>query len=215
MTLTLDQLKRGAFIGCLLGSSVPPGMTFAAREKQLGHIYDVQHGYMGGDMGGSPDTVSAGHILATTVSSGVHATSDWIAQVNSGKLDSNIRALSAKITKPTFVILWQECNGSWESTSHDPAADFVKAWRHVAQMFAPNPNVIRCWSPNVYVFGVPDPEPHYPGADVVDWVAFDGYCHGSYHTFDQIFARRSTTTARTVCATSTRSWSVRQPRRRC
>jgi hypothetical protein len=189
MTLTLDQLKHGSFTGCLFGSTVPPGMTLTQREQQLGHTYDVQHSYNGGDMGGTPNTPAAGHLLAATISSGVHATGDWISQVNSGKLDSNIKAYSAKITKPTFVILWQEFNGGWESTSHDPAADFVRAWRHVATIFAANPNIIRCWSPNVYAFGVADPENHYPGADVVDWVAFDGYCHGSYHTFDQIFAK--------------------------
>jgi hypothetical protein len=192
--LTLDQLRTGKFTGTLFGSSVPPGMTLPQREQLLGHVYTIEHGYSNGGFA-SLNTPSAGHILAQTLSSGSKS-GTWVQDANAGKLDATYAAMRDKIKAPTFIILWQEFNGHWETTYPDnyggPAV-FVKAWRRMALILKQNPNVIMCWSPNIYAANSKtspiDPAACYPGSDVVDWVAFDGYCHGSYHSFDQLFAQ--------------------------
>lgn len=191
--LTLDQLKHGTFNGVLFGSTVPPGSTLAAREAKLGHVYDVEHGYSNGGFG-ALDTPTTGHVLAETLSSGSKS-GTWVQDANAGKLDATFKQRAAAIKAPTFIIMWQEFNGHWETTYPDnyggPAV-FVKAWRRMALILKTNPNVIMCWSPNVYKSGSKvspiDPKACYPGDDVVDWVAFDGYNHGStYHDFGTIF----------------------------
>lgn len=192
--LTLDELKNGSFAGTLFGSTVPSNTTLAKREAQIGRAYDVQHSYANGGFA-SLDTPNAGHILAETLSSGSKS-GTWVQDANAGKLDAQYAAMRDKITQPTFIILWQEFNGHWETTypsNYGGPAVFVKAWRRMALILKQNPNVIMCWSPNVYkehsTSSPIDPHACYPGSDVVDWVAFDGYCHGSYHSFDQLFGQ--------------------------
>jgi hypothetical protein len=191
--LSLAQLKTGAFSGVLLGSTVPPAMSLAQREAQLGHVYNVQHAYSNGGFSSVP-TAEPGHLLAVTLSSG--SKTDWVTMANAGQLDAAYAAACDKITSPTFVMIWQEFNGHWmmtfPSNYKGGAGAFVKAWRRLALILRRNPNIILCWAPNVYCqlsSSLIDPEQMYPGDDVVDWVAFDGYCHGSYHSFDQIFGQ--------------------------
>jgi len=193
-TLSLRQLKYGTYSGCLFGSTVPRGITLSAGAQQLGVPFAIQHGYSSGGFS-SLNTPSSGLFLAQTLSSGSKSQT-WVQDANAGRLDAQYAAMRDKITAPTFIILWQEFNGHWESTwpgNYGGPAVFVKAWRRMALILRQNPNVIMCWSPNIYTAGSTispiDPENCYPGSDVVDWVAFDGYCHGSYSTFDQLFGQ--------------------------
>lgn len=91
-----------------------------------------------------------------------------------------------------------EFNGEWFPWSGDPDA-FIAAWRHVHAIFQKvgADHVEWVWSPNVE--SAPDTEendPHryYPGDDVVDWVAVDGYNWGddfdewhSWQSFEEVF----------------------------
>jgi hypothetical protein len=139
-------------------------------------------------MGGTPNTPAAGHLLAATVSSGVHATGDWISQVNSGKLDSNIKAIARRSPSRRSSSSGRSSTavGNRRATTRPQTSSRRGGTSPDLRSESEHHPLL---GPNVYVFGVADPENHYPGADVVDWVAFDGYCHGSYHTFDQIFAK--------------------------
>lgn len=78
-----------------------------------------------------------------------------------------------------------EMNGDWFTWGGDPAR-FVEAWRRAHALFvdAGAANVEWVWAPNV----VSTPETadnamhhYYPGDDVVDWVALDGYNFGDEH----------------------------------
>ncbi|MHC4136475.1 MAG: glycoside hydrolase family 26 protein [Planctomycetota bacterium] len=76
-----------------------------------------------------------------------------------------------------------EMNGSWFSWSGAPEL-YRRAWRHAHAIFrrAGAGNVEWVWSPNVA--SVPaddDMHRYYPGDDVVDWVALDGYNFGDGH----------------------------------
>lgn len=79
-----------------------------------------------------------------------------------------------------------EMNGEWFSWSGDPAR-FVQVWRRVHEIFRREgaTNVEWIWCPNVV--SIPrtpenDMNLYYPGDDVVDWVAVDGYNFGDHHS---------------------------------
>src|SRR6186997_860585 len=71
------------------------------------------------------------------------------------------------------------------------AAD-EQAWRHVHDIFAGHgaSNVKWVWGPNVFGGSAVDFTPYYPGSDVVDVLALDGYNWGSldvWQTYTQVF----------------------------
>jgi hypothetical protein len=173
-----------------------PAVSLATRENQMGRRFDIFHDYHGGGFG-KYTPKHAGRLTLLTLASGARAsgTKTWVQQTNSGALDSAIRALRDSISTPTFVGIWQEMNGGWMSTNAayiGGAANYVSAWRRAATILRGNPNIILCWAPNVYGFAgssASDPAPYWPGADLVDWVTPDGYCHGNYHTFDYLFGK--------------------------
>ncbi|GAA2871782.1 hypothetical protein GCM10010472_31350 [Pseudonocardia halophobica] len=59
------------------------------------------------------------------------------------------------------------------------AADLVAAWRHVHDVFRDQgADVVWVWCVNVHSVGTAAYGPLYPGDDVVDWLAVDGYNGG-------------------------------------
>jgi len=78
-----------------------------------------------------------------------------------------------------------EMNGEWFSWSGDPDL-FKEAWRRVHAIFREEKakNVEWVWAPNILsVPKTPENGMHryYPGDEVVDWVALDGYNFGDDH----------------------------------
>jgi mannan endo-1,4-beta-mannosidase len=98
---------------------------------------------------------------------------------------------------PVAIRFAHEMNGYWypwcESANGNQAGDYVKAWRHVHDLFerAGAGNAIWVWSPNVVYENATPLATLYPGDSYVDWVGLSGY-YGTagmetYQTFDQIF----------------------------
>ncbi len=102
---------------------------------------------------------------------------------------------------PIYLRPMHEMNGSWYSwgrgVNGNTAVDFVRAWRHMHDIFvaAGATNVKWVWSPNVR-YGPNYPLADlYPGSAYVDWVALDGYNWGSdphlgnpaWQSFEDIF----------------------------
>lgn len=123
-----------------------------------------------------------------------------LGMLNSGRYDQYIRAQAAAVRQmrvPIAIRLAHEMNGYWypwgvaTTGSHNTPADYVRAWRHVWQIFhdAGVRNVIWVWSPNV-VSGAPQVQLSsvYPGDAYVDWVGLSGYLSGSSRTFAQEYA---------------------------
>ena len=178
--------------GVMFGTT-EPAVGLAKREAQMGRSFDIFHDYMGCNFG-AHTSPHPDHTNLLTVSSSLHSKGlTPVQDTLAGKNDSAIIALRTSITTPTFVAIWQEMNGGWMATNDQyigGAANYVKAYRHAALILRQNTNIILTWTPNIWAFGgVDDPEPYYPGDDVVDWVGFDGYCHGTYHSFDQLFSK--------------------------
>jgi hypothetical protein len=76
-------------------------------------------------------------------------------------------------------------NGDWTPWSAgvngNSAADYVRAWRHLHDVFgrAGAVNVSWVWSPNVVFHGSSPLRKLYPGDAYVDWIGIDGYNWGT------------------------------------
>jgi hypothetical protein len=128
----------------------------------------------------------------------VHDPDFTLAAIAAGRQDDYLRtwATAAKAWGMPFLLrLGWEMNGDWfpwaPKFDDAPASTFVKAWRHVHDVFraAGADNVRWVWCP------VTDPEhveqplaPLYPGAAYVDWTCLDGYNRDEpWLTAEQLF----------------------------
>jgi hypothetical protein len=100
--------------------------------------------------------------------------------------------------RPFYLRFAPEMNGRWApweaGVNGNTPQDFIDAWRHVHDIFVSHgvTNVSWVWGPNVFVSGgsAVDFTPYYPGSDVVDVLALDGYNWGSldvWQTYSQVF----------------------------
>lgn len=109
-------------------------------------------------------------------------------RIASGGYDTYIIrfALQVKATgRPLVLRFAHEMNGNWypwsESNSGNSAGDYVKAYRHIHDLFQAvgATDVIWVWSPNVLRHSKNVAlKPLYPGDGYVDWVGVDGYGFG-------------------------------------
>jgi len=85
-----------------------------------------------------------------------------------------------------FMRFGHEFNGNWYPWANQPEL-FKVAWRYVHQKFVAanvNDSVDWVWCINNFdVDNVNDITQYYPGDDVVDWTAVDGYNWGSNYSF--------------------------------
>jgi len=124
-----------------------------------------------------------------------------LAAIAGGTYDDYIRRWAegiAALSYPVVIRFAHEMNGFWypwcEQSNGNRTGDYVKAWRHVHDLFeqAGADNVTWMWSPNVSWPGAPALSRFYPGDSYVDWIGLSGY-YGTagrekYASFDEIFA---------------------------
>jgi hypothetical protein len=124
-----------------------------------------------------------------------------LARITAGDFDDYIRSWAdgiAELGYPVGIRFAHEMNGFWypwcESANGNRPGDYVKAYRHVHDIFteAGAENVTWIWSPNVTYPGAQPLKRLYPGDKYVDWVGLSGY-YGTagrtqYLSFDTIFA---------------------------
>jgi hypothetical protein len=111
-----------------------------------------------------------------------------LARIIDGEFDEYLRGFADALREhgwPVAIRLAHEMNGHWypwsERAPYNEQGDYVKAWRHVYDVFedAGAGNVIWLWSPNILraVPGV-SLEALYPGDSYVDWIGMVGYSVG-------------------------------------
>jgi len=123
-----------------------------------------------------------------------------LANIIDGSFDGYIREFADGIKALGYTVALRfahEMNGFWypwsTKVNGNKPGDYVKAWRHVHDVFtqAGATNVIWVWSPNVEYAGATKLSSLYPGDAYVDWVGLSGYYGTSgltnYVTFNQIF----------------------------
>jgi len=122
----------------------------------------------------------------TTDGEGVNQPQMSLASIADGEYDSYITqfAEAAKaVGQPIMLRFAHEMNGDWSSycecNSGNQPGDFVRAWRHVYDIFQAvgATNVEWIWSPNAEDPGDPSLKSLYPGDSYVDWVGIDGYSY--------------------------------------
>ncbi len=121
------------------------------------------------------------------------------AEVARGLHDEYIREFARgarEWDRPFFLRLNPEMNGWWswpwmEKLNDNQAGDFVRAWRHVHDIFMEEraTNAVWVWSPNVISHQSTPLRQLYPGDAYVDWTALDGYNRADpWLSFTKIFA---------------------------
>jgi hypothetical protein len=140
-----------------------------------------------------------------------------LRKLYNGTYDDVIRREAEDLARfgyPVILRFAPEMNGFWYPWSESPTGnirgqnrnsnqlgDFVKAWRHVHDLFQRTgaTNVIWNWSPNVWYYGQKYPfTEYYPGDGYVDLIGVDGYNWGAvkrwskWMTPDQVFGRTLT-----------------------
>jgi hypothetical protein len=107
----------------------------------------------------------------------------------------------AEFTHPVILRFAPEMNGFWYPWSEAPTGniyrqhknsnqlgDFVKAWRHIHDLFEEEgaTNVIWNWSPNIWYWGMKYPfKEYFPGDRYVDLVGIDGYNWGTMRSWSK------------------------------
>ncbi len=129
---------------------------------------------------------AAGTVPGTTTKYGQPTPNFKLSDVYTGKYDTYIRQWATDAKKwghPFFLRHNHEMNGTWysysEKTNGNTAGDYVKAWKHVHEIFMEPEinatNVTWVWCPNADYSGSIALEGLYPGDDYVDWTCFDVY----------------------------------------
>lgn len=143
-----------------------------------------------------------------------------LSAIINGTYDGYVRSWATGIAAlpfPVVVRFAHEMNGNWypwcEQVNGNQPGDYVKAWRHVHDIFraAGARNVTWLWSPNVSYPGAAPLRRLYPGDAYVDWIGLSGYYgtagRQSYISFNQIFtgtfAQLRTFTRKPIVVTET------------
>jgi len=102
----------------------------------------------------------------------------------------NIKALQEKI----YLRPMHEMNGNWYpwcgTTNRNRPEEYIRAWKHIVEVFADEKadNIEWVWCP--YAFSVPNTSEnhissYFPGSDYVDWLAVDGYNWGDTRSWSK------------------------------
>jgi hypothetical protein len=181
-----------------------PGAPYTAAimdefEASLGKGQSIVHWGQGWFANGTPQTFQT-NLFDRVRKRGSIPMIDWLswepgkgsnqadfrlATIASGKYDDVIRqwANGAKSWgQPFFLRFDHEMNGNWqfpwaEQLNGNKPGDFVKAWRHVHDVFASvgATNATWVWCPNVSGSTTRPMSQLYPGDQYVDWICLDGY----------------------------------------
>ena len=189
----------------LIGAYVPSGVwndlgPLRALEAEIGREFDIAHWYTSWDHAYDPvpvdDVLAHGRI--PLISWQPHH--QTVQDIAAGHHDDYVRtwARAAATANGTIYLRpFPEMNGNWTPWNGDPTA-LRAAWRHIHHLFQQEgaTNVRWVFSPNV----TDEPrtttnqlENYYPGHDVVDILALDGYNWGDtrphigWRDFDTIF----------------------------
>jgi Glycosyl hydrolase family 26 len=125
-----------------------------------------------------------------------------LATIADGQYDDYIRQYAQSARDwghPFFLRFDHEMNGFWQfpwsvQLNGNSSADFVRAWRHVHDIFVQQgaTNATWVWCPNVSGSRTTPLDQVYPGDDYVDWTCLDGYNFGNdgenvWQSFAQVF----------------------------
>jgi parallel beta-helix repeat protein len=164
-------------------------------EQRIGRRLAIDHTYVpfGAPLGWRPAwDIELGRIPLITIGNGAST-----IEVAQGRHDVYLRQLAEavrKLGKPVYLRyahrMDDPANRGWVGS---PEA-FLAAWRHVREIFAGLPASF-VWAPTAAAFASDAADRFYPGDELVDWIAADGYngpgCRagqGGWRELSEVFA---------------------------
>jgi hypothetical protein len=119
-----------------------------------------------------------------------------VAAIAAGSYDPYLRSYADSVRgygHPVVIGFGHEMNAPWYSWGyrHVPASVFVRAWRHVVDVFRGQGarNVTWLWTINATLRSTGPARSWWPGASYVSWVGIDGYFYRPADTFTRVFTR--------------------------
>jgi len=118
-----------------------------------------------------------------------------LAAISAGHYDGYLRSFATAVRRfghPVIIGFGHEMNGRWYpwGYGHQSPTAFVKAWRHVVQLF------YRCGARNdTWLWTVSSSggkhagplKPYWPGTKYVTWVGIDGYYYTRHQDFAHVY----------------------------
>lgn len=164
----------------------PSLASLKAAEEGLGRQYDFVYRFITTTKEQVADDFVTGamnegrqiHLSIDLPRDGNESAVTW-AQVAEGAIDSDLARLAkgvAGMGRPVWITFEHEADNLSKASSGS-GADFVRAWRHVHEVFAANGarNAVWVW----VMMGTRDSlervSTMWPGNDVVDWIGWDVY----------------------------------------
>jgi mannan endo-1,4-beta-mannosidase len=113
-----------------------------------------------------------------------------------GAYDNYLRAYADSVRNFGHAVVigfGHEMNAPWYTWGygHTSPATFVKAWRHIVNLFTGQgaDNVTWLWTINADQPGTGPIREWWPGTKYVDWVGIDGFYYKAADTFDSVFGQ--------------------------
>jgi len=117
-----------------------------------------------------------------------------LAKIAAGKYNYYLISFAdsvAAFKHPVIISFGHEMNGFWETWgyTHVPPATFVKAWRHIVDVFRQQGanNVTWLWQVNSSSSQTGSVRDWWPGSQYVNWVGVSGYYYVPSNTFSNVF----------------------------
>ena len=114
--------------------------------------------------------------------------------IASGAYDGWLRGYAHQVAMfghPVVIGFAHEMNGRWYpwGYTHQPAAAFVAAWRHMVTVFRRQGanGVVWLWTVSHSINHTGPLRAYWPGRGYVDWVGIDGYYYRPSDTFRYVF----------------------------
>ena len=194
MQLRSSSATSARYVGFSVPGFPPDSNHLVTLEDATGVVATAVSFYM--SLGKKLDIAAVSALRSSGVLPIVEIDSDDIplgdiaAGMEDGSLTSYARQI-ASVHGTVAIDFDHEFNGPWFDWgyTHESAAVFVSAWRHVVSVFRRSrvTNVVWIWNPSVSGSSTTVITPWYPGNSWVTMVGLDGYFYTPKATFNTVF----------------------------
>ncbi len=188
--------KGFRYLGVYEGSSTSPSQYAQVEEfaQAVGRQPNIVMSY---SSWGEPFSISFAETArqhGATLLIDLDPTSASCSSIAAGQQDAFLESYAESVKAfghPVIISFGHEMNGTWYPwgwTQTKPAV-FVRAWRHVVDVFRRNgaDNVTWLWTINSVASYEGPIGDYWPGASYVTWVAFDAYYYSPDDDFSGVF----------------------------
>lgn len=185
-----DRVIGDAKFGAYIKGAAWDKSRLYSLEDEVGHTFDIIQWFTSWPAPFEPYLVERVHDIGRIPLITWQSTDISLQDINAGLYDNYIRSWAegvAATEDDVYIRIFPEMNGNWVSWNGDPEA-LKQAWKHIVEIFVQTgaSNARWVWSPNVTDEPkVPENrmELYYPGDDLVDILALDGFNWGTVRSY--------------------------------